>query len=494
MLQESLGINSQASKIGPDVEKHGNAARLIYGRRCSYFEGLLLFTVRFAILRDYTFSVRPLLHSLAMPGSRIFGQKAKPAAPPAGVYHDDPDRDDSASVSAISLHSNVGTANAEEEDFLPPYVDDPESASSEAITGAQNLVSEEDFQASSEKVIVRYDAKGSATVVLSKRLTSDPVALESFIKSQTKIHPAACIWLHGEHSQKKGTDKNKKEKVIDFDIKIDVTNTISCRAQDTPDEACAPEWSYLHIADNLEKRYRGTLFKSVNNRTRPDVEGQALTPTLQEWCHLFCANGSKLKSFEIRHSVIHRDEEKLRRLIEANIRSTNYRGHITIGFQLSPRSITVQTPHAFNKLRHNKFFYWFCIILQFWIFTWPILFFMTKRWAITSIMWPYRRYTNRNQQQESGMIPRSISEDDWARKYQYTIQQGVLSRAQDGTFIEYMPRDEQEERRRQEQERERRASEPQSGLVGGALSLMRGVGNIIQENQNARGVGWGYDC
>ena len=432
-----------------------------------------------------------------MASSRIFGQKARPAPPPPGVYRDDPNRDDSASISAMSLHSNVGLADTEEDDLLPPYTDNPRSTDLGANV-RPNTLPQSDFQDyTGEEVIVRHDTKGSATVILSKLQTTDAAALESFVKAQVQVNPAAWIWLHGEHTQKNGTDKNKKkDKVIDFDIKIDVTDTISRRAQimsGENGEIGEPEWSYLRIADNLEKRYRGSLFKSVNKRTRQDPEGQALVPTLQEWCHLFCANTSTLKSFEIRHSVVHRDEEKLKRLIEAAIRSTNYRGHISVSFQLSPRSITLQTSHVFNKMRYNKFLYWFCIIFQLWIITWPILFFMTKRWAVVSVMWPYRKYMNRRPQEQSEATPRLMAEDEWARKYQYTIQQGVLSRAQGGTFIEYMQRpDEHEERRRLEQERERRASEPQGGFVGGALSLMRGVGNVIRENQDARG--WGYDC
>lgn len=63
------------------------------------------------------------------------------------------------------------------------------------------------------------------------------------------------------------------------------------------------------------------------------------------------------------------------------IRGTNYRGQITITFPLSYRTVTVISNHPFNRLRNNKFFYWFCIIFQLWIITWPILFFMTKRWS-----------------------------------------------------------------------------------------------------------------
>jgi hypothetical protein len=175
--------------------------------------------------------------------------------------------------------------------------------------------------------------------------------------------------------------------------------------------------------------------------------------------------------------------------IESVIRSTNYRGHIQIGFQLAPRTITVQTNSLLNRLRHNKFFYWFCIIFQLWVITWPILFFMTKRWAVVTVGWEYARFVKH----PNGQVIRrdfwQISEHDWIRKYQYTIKNGVLSCAKNGTFLVYTSED---TAIRREIDREARgASEPQGGFVGGALSLMRGVGNIVRESQEARG--WGYD-
>ena len=199
--------------------------------------------------------------------------------------------------------------------------------------------------------------------------------------------------------------------------------------------------------------------------------------------------------FTIRHMITNRNDAILKEKIESVIRSTNYRGHITIGFQLLPRTITIQTPHAFNRLRHNKFFYWFCIIFQLWIITWPILFFMTKRWAIAFVSWPYKM-AHRVEGDASRVRWESVrySEQEWVQKYRYTIQQGVLSRAVNGTVIDFMPQDEEfheEERLRMERERQAREAEPQDGFLGGALTLMRGVSNIVRENNSIRG--WGYD-
>ena len=187
--------------------------------------------------------------------------------------------------------------------------------------------------------------------------------------------------------------------------------------------------------------------------------------------------------------VLNRNEEYLRNQINAIVRSTNYRGHITIGFQLNPRTITIQTPHVFNKMRHNKFIHMVFIVLQLWIITWPILFFMTKRWAVAYVHWPYNlAHHTEGQERASGRASATESEEYWLQRYRYTIQQGVLSRATNGTIIDYLNEGVHQQPNRDRQSRE---AEPQGGFVGGTLSLIRGVSNIIREDQAARG--WGHD-
>ena len=187
--------------------------------------------------------------------------------------------------------------------------------------------------------------------------------------------------------------------------------------------------------------------------------------------------------------LLDRNEKYLRSQIEAIVRSTNYRGRITVEFQLCPRTITIQTPHAFNKMRNNKFVYFLFIILQLWIITWPLLFFMTKRWAVVWVDLPYNLHAHVDGQERAlGVETPKESEEQWLRRYRYTIQQGALSRAVNGTIIDYLDEEVHQPRGRDSRARE---VEPQDGLVGGALTLMRGVSNIIRENQDARG--WGND-
>jgi hypothetical protein len=225
----------------------------------------------------------------AMAGSRIFGKKAKVGPAPPGIYRDDPSRDDAESVSAMSLHSDIGASGVSDEDLLPPYTDNPVSESNHPDVDRTYQLDPKD------QVLVHIDNKGSAEYRLSESLTSDPVLLEKFVRAQEYRAPKACISIQGWHNHTtQEKNKTKTEKVIDFDIKIDVTDTI-CR--DTIVEGEPQKgWTTLQLANNDAKTYRGTIMKSKNKNLRADIEGNSHKPTLQEWCHLFCANGSKLKA------------------------------------------------------------------------------------------------------------------------------------------------------------------------------------------------------
>ena len=446
-----------------------------------------------------------------MGGVKQNGSKAKP---PPGVYQDEPDRDDAASMSsAISLRENIGLLD-EDEPELPPYSENPSSVPEESIYDNVPQPSQ-DLDPEVESW-THEDAKGSNYTRLSQTLSADPVALKAYIEYQSSVNPAAYIKIHGMHTETHGTGNNKKkEKKIDFDIKLDVTDTISRRSARLGRISNVPEWSSLRIIDNDRKTFRGTRLKTVNKQFRADIENTREAASLEEHCHLFCASGSKLKSylypslflevatdspdsFTLRHHIINRNDAILTEHVTRTIRSTGYRGHITITFPLYPRTLTIATPHTLNRLRHNKLVYWTCIILQLWLLTWPILFLLTKRWSMTETYWPYKipdgepregidNEGRRIFQQHFKYVKES--ERVWAERYRYTIQKAVLSRAQGGAIVGFVQNGrEAEDAERQRLERER---EPQGGFVGGALALARGLGNVARELDAGRE--WGYD-
>lgn len=54
---------------------------------------------------------------------------------------------------------------------------------------------------------------------------------------------------------------------------------------------------------------------------------------------------------------------------------------------IANRNLTIYSPHWINKLRHNTFVFWICIVLQLWIITWPIIWLLEKRYEVVHSCW-----------------------------------------------------------------------------------------------------------
>ena len=226
--------------------------------------------------------------------TRVFGQQA----PPPGIYRDEPDRDDAASQSsAMSLHSNIDFDESDE--TPPPYSDEPTiitTPSSSSNLLEDSLAVNPEIMNPEDRLIKHCDKKGSTSTWLSGTLTTDPRLLQQFVNHKKKVCPEAYITIRGEHYESKGQGKDKKKETkVDFDIKLDVTSTISPGEILDPNGRTAAE-SRIVTAGNHTKTYRGTVLQTLPKKSRADMEGAHEKPTLEEWCHLFCASSSKLKS------------------------------------------------------------------------------------------------------------------------------------------------------------------------------------------------------
>ncbi|MCJ1387713.1 hypothetical protein MMC18_000556 [Xylographa bjoerkii] len=201
--------------------------------------------------------------------------------------HGYPDLDDAASASSAVL--------LRDHDFLehdsepPPYADTPG-------VGVVSLTPPIDLDREVEEY-THIDGKGSTHTRLSPTLTTDPIALEKYIRWSAKQAPKATIRVRGVHQERKRTKANeagKKFMVVDFDVDIDASDTIS---RNVPGQQgiTLEEWSKLELLDQQTKGYRGGRIKSRGQGLR-DVEARRGGQTLKEWSHLFCASPSMLKS------------------------------------------------------------------------------------------------------------------------------------------------------------------------------------------------------
>lgn len=198
--------------------------------------------------------------------------------------------------SAMSLHSNIGYDDNDDNGAgeLPPYTDDPSDVYAAPPDDVDSRSYDQAPLMRDSKITEtkNVDQKGTRLVRLSPVLTTDPIALKAYILGQSKHELQAQIAISGTHESTRRTsdNKTKKETVTDFSFYIDVTDTISRRRQQ---QAC---WSALEIVSNDRKTYRAGILKSRDKRFRADVEATHETASLEEWCHLFCASSSKLKT------------------------------------------------------------------------------------------------------------------------------------------------------------------------------------------------------
>ena len=205
-------------------------------------------------------------------------------------HRDTANFDDAASTSsAMSLHSNIAPADADVDiDSAPPPYSDNESAP--LITGAAPSSEPPADLDSKVEHWVSENWKGSSYTRLSPTLTTDPHALEKYIRWEAQQQPRAYIRVSGHHMEthKNRDNGSKTERVEDFEFKADVKDTFG----HNPDG----EWNYMQTASNFDKTYRGTLLKTRPKKRRTDHENAPSRPSLKEWCHLFCASSAPLKS------------------------------------------------------------------------------------------------------------------------------------------------------------------------------------------------------
>jgi hypothetical protein len=167
----------------------------------------------------------------------------------------------------------------------------------------------------------------------------------------------------------------------------------------------------------------------------------------------------------------------LRDTLKSLVHSTNYKGHTTITFPIENRAVDVYSSHKFNHWRMTT---WICMIFyltMLWIFTWPYLFFATKRWAVVKVTWPFSYVM-----EDGSRCFTTISEKVWFAQWAKTIEKAVLEKQQGVLTEEDLQRAvlPQEEFRSGNEQIDRAAN-----FVGAGLRAFSDVN---------RQLGWGGDC
>ncbi|KAL5120719.1 hypothetical protein ACEQ8H_001468 [Pleosporales sp. CAS-2024a] len=399
-------------------------------------------------------------------------------APPA--YRDDPD--------TVSLHTTPDDYSYHDalEISDPPSYADSESATLSALGTPLRHVPPPTTRTNHNSPSFK---KGKPVVcevdtLMDPKLDSDPAALEQRVRHAGNDMPVPYIYLMGTHKEtvQRG-DKKETHHVTDFRIVINMQRYIN---NGYGTRYCPPAVP-LTTVENSEKTHRGTIRKCRDPRAKQDIEIGTPKPTLQEWCHRYCASPRLLRVFRLERAVTGFDEAYVARRVQGLVASAQYRGHVSITFPVEDGYLDVYTANRINQWRLNPWVQSLFYFSFLWILAWPCLFFLTHRYAVVRAHWPFSR-TN----PDGSKTYTTVSEEMWFDTWKLALRRLVLERYQgeatEDIMISVMARPE---------------DPPMPGtLCSGHEGLDNAVGLLAQGVRVAGAIsnggtglqgGWGYD-
>ncbi|KAL4940960.1 hypothetical protein BDV06DRAFT_213039 [Aspergillus oleicola] len=249
---------------------------------------------------------------------------------------------------------------------------------------------------------IRDAARTGGVATLDPAFSSSAATLELLLTAQTRLPPRPCLQVHGSHKEtRKSGNETKSENVTDFNFRIDLTRSILRWGRDEHNGP-SQRWAYTTVASDSDgqKAYRGGRIRShaqkggrialdgeENERLMDEENGGQGYPGIKGWCERFCKDPAPVKSFTYRRKLHGFDAAPMRTALTSHIRSTGYQGHISICPVIANGFVTFYSPHWINKMRNNAWVFWTCIILQLWIITWPIIWFMERRYEVVRSEW-----------------------------------------------------------------------------------------------------------
>lgn len=137
----------------------------------------------------------------------------------------------------------------------------------------------------------------------------------------------------------------------------------------------------LATVPNDEKAYRGGVL------ARRAYKHEAGERSIRSWADEYCANTSTLKSFVMRKTVTGHDHTYLRARLNNVVRATNYRGDIDVSFPVKDAIVECYPDNRLSRVRHSKPWRWFFFLTCLWVFAWPALWLLTKRYEVVVSRW-----------------------------------------------------------------------------------------------------------
>lgn len=193
-------------------------------------------------------------------------------------------------------------------------------------------------------------------------------------------------------------------------------------------------------------------------------------------------------SFRMTRTVTNMDTQLLKDRIDGLIRSTNYRGNLEICFPIADRYVDIYTTNRIQTWRLTTWIRWLFYLSFLWIFSWPLLYFTTKRWAVVRAEWPFALTDARG-----GKTYTTVSEEEWVSKFGPAIRQLAVDRFKGETGDDHLSQT------LVRVERDGAAAPPidLGRTINSAVTAWRGGINaqsVLRMGATSDPVGWGFDC
>ncbi|KAJ5210903.1 Peptidoglycan-binding Lysin subgroup [Penicillium cf. griseofulvum] len=368
---------------------------------------------------------------------------------------------------------------------------------------------------------VKPDDKVSLTI--EPALSSNCNELYHVIRQQIKLPPRPLLYIHGTHTESSNDKKSKSNSantVTDFRFKLDLAETM---LRGWEGEYTSTIWREIEILTDEDRKqaYRGGIFRS--DTYKPPKSRAAISlggdddpllarendddynfpdaKNLRMWCERFCRDPASLKSFTLHRQVSGFDSNAMGNVLASHIRELNYRGSVSFNLSVAHRSVTIYSPHWINQLRHNNFVWWVVVLLQLWIITWPVIFFMEKRYEVVHTRW-FSSLLESSDSPLTKCYALGRDECSLAEYWAPAVKQAAWTRRQgEGDLLTRMDADRlkghttsqllglRAETSGAELERRQRVNSGEAGLVDNLVGLVRGVGGVVEDWRLSSG--WG---
>lgn len=448
-------------------------------------------------------------------------------------------------ASSHSLHS------LEEDDLPPPYTDEdipPVSTSAPGVNPLPIHLRLVDSAYILPDSGHKTDLKRTISLAPSLSVNSDELFYT--IRRQLKLPPRPLLYIRGSHTESTNDGKKKgNNSVTDFEFKLDLAETMLTGWEgegvmnfNWVEEQVISDW-------DCQPAYRGgraksRTYKAPLSRVPRSEDSDALLASdealgvddaneqpvsaneahLKLWCERFCNDPSSIKSCALlllnpRNSqltnravhlyrfTIHRktdgfDWKAMRNVLDSHIRSLNYRGSIYFNYLVAEQSVTIYSPHWINRMRANRYIWWIFIVLQLWIITWPIIWFLESGYEPGRTCW----HASLDTASDSGLVrdyacgrdevtlgefwAPAVKRMAWSRRRGQadTLTRMDAERVQ-GLTTEQLLGLQDRGGSVAERERRERVNRGDGGFVDHVVGLVRGIGEAGQDWRLS--MGWG---